>query len=73
MKLYVLINLCLLDLGVVDSYERKQGKTCDIVVVSNLTTTESEFIWWYIWWCHTESLEKGGTSWWERSIQVSNW
>ena len=66
MKAYLLIYLCLLDLGVIDSYKRNQGKTCDVVPVSGEMTANSEFIWWYIW-CHMESLV-GGTNWQERSI-----
>ena len=33
LKAYLLIYLCLSDLGVIDSYERNQWKTCNIVLV----------------------------------------
>ena len=56
MKLYLLIDLCLSDLGVIDSYKRNQGKMCDVVPVSGETTAKLEFIWWYIRWCHMEVL-----------------
>ena len=43
LKAYLLIYLCLLDLGVIDSYERNQGKTCNVVPVNGETLAYLEF------------------------------
>ena len=43
LKAYLLIYLCLSDLGVIDSYERNQGKTCNVVPVSGEMLAYSEF------------------------------
>ena len=37
LKAYLLIYLCLLDLGIIDSYERNQWKMCNVVPGSGET------------------------------------